>query len=225
MDKATMTGPQQKVIEILQKHGAVEGWRLKQLGADLRAANNLVNSRVVTLTGGVYRLREQKKAQGEEAPSTQRPRSRREEPASEPASEPTSPVQEAAAPVQEPVAEPAPVTVESEPSTKPEGKKAAKGAKGAKAAKATADAAKPSKPAKPEKPAINPTGKCLCGCGTELGDKRRFAIGHDAKLHSLVLKVFRGKAQKDELPATDATRSYLQTAPWMTDEIREALSL
>lgn len=265
MEKTTMTGPQLRVVEFLEKKGEVEEGHLKKYGLDVRAANNLVKARVLTLTGGVYRLRERKaQAANDGAPSTPRlsPRSRRPDPAavaaelaselaSEPASEavsepapasepaaeepaesspvPSAPASEpapapASEPVSEPVVEQAPVTVESEPSTKPE-KAAAKG-RAAKAAKAAKDAAaKPAKPAKAEKPAINPTGKCLCGCGAELGDKRRFAIGHDAKLHSLVLKVLRGKADKSEVPATDATRAYLRTAPWMTDELREAIAL
>ena len=64
---------------------------------------------------------------------------------------------------------------------------------------------------------------CLCGCGSP--SKSRFLPGHDARLHGLVLRIFRGKASQDELPATPATREYLKTAPWMTDGIRTALGL
>lgn len=69
------------------------------------------------------------------------------------------------------------------------------------------------------------TGGCLCGCGAELAAKRRFAQGHDAKLHSIVLKVARGQAAKSTLPATSTTVAYLRGAPWMTAEIRQAIGL
>ena len=56
-----MTGPQQKVVEHITKHGEVEAGHLKKYGLDLRAANNLVRLQVLTLMGGVYRLRDHKK--------------------------------------------------------------------------------------------------------------------------------------------------------------------
>ncbi|MGK4002722.1 hypothetical protein WMF31_08875 [Sorangium sp. So ce1036] len=55
-------------------------------------------------------------------------------------------------------------------------------------------------------------------------------MGHDAKLHSIVLKVARGQAGRGALPEacfdkSSATVAYLRGAPWMTDEIREAIGL
>ena len=83
MEKTTMTGPQLRVVEFLEKKGEVEEGHLKKYGLDVRAANNLVKARVLTLTGGVYRLRERKaQAANDGAPSTPRlsPRSRRPDP-------------------------------------------------------------------------------------------------------------------------------------------------
>jgi hypothetical protein len=67
------------------------------------------------------------------------------------------------------------------------------------------------------------SGHCLCGCGT--GVKSRFVTGHDAKLHSLVLRIARGEAAKDALPGDQATREYLRSASWVTDEMAEAVGL
>jgi len=64
---------------------------------------------------------------------------------------------------------------------------------------------------------------CLCGCG--FMSKARFLPGHDAKLHSLVLKIQRQKADKSELTTAPETLNYLNTAPWMNDEIRAAIGL
>ena len=64
---------------------------------------------------------------------------------------------------------------------------------------------------------------CLCGCG--FMSKARFLPGHDAKLHSLVLKIHRKQADKSELTTTPETLDYLKTAPWMNDEIRAAIEL
>jgi hypothetical protein len=64
---------------------------------------------------------------------------------------------------------------------------------------------------------------CLCGCG--FAAKSRFLPGHDARLHSTVLRIHRGKARKDERPEAEATREYLKTAPWMTPEIAQSIGL
>lgn len=71
---------------------------------------------------------------------------------------------------------------------------------------------------KAEIKAINPTGKCLCGCGKEV--PRRFLQGHDAQLHSRVLEAF--KAEKT-LRVSKTTGEYLKTAPWMTKELARIL--
>jgi hypothetical protein len=64
---------------------------------------------------------------------------------------------------------------------------------------------------------------CLCGCGSP--SKARFLPGHDARLHSIVLRIHRGKANRDELTDASATLDYLKTAPWMTDEIAKSIDL
>jgi hypothetical protein len=121
----------------------------------------------------------------------------------------------------------------------PEPTEAANDAEPAKATAEPAKASKAPKPPKAPKPAkapkapkpakvaivVNPTGECLCGCGMQIGEKKRFVIGHDARLHSLALRVSRGKADKTEIPRTEATLNYLRSAPWMTDEMRVSLSL
>jgi hypothetical protein len=84
---------------------------------------------------------------------------------------------------------------------------------------------KATKAPKAAKPEINPGGLCLCGCGAQVGTRRRFELGHDAKLHSLALRIHRGKADLVELPTAPATIDYLKIAPWMTDEIRASLKL
>ena len=43
-----------------------------------------------------------------------------------------------------------------------------------------------------------PPNACECGCGGDT--KRRFVPGHDAKLHSMVLKVEKGKAKVGDFP-------------------------
>lgn len=189
MNDMMLTAPQEKVVDYLNKHGDIEADLMKSCGLNLRAANNLVKARVLTLTNGVFRLRGRKAV---EMPAPQPKKEAQKETA------PTKAVMKTGAP----------------------------------AAKASVKAAAPMQvdaPAKAGKAkvakVVNATGKCLCGCGAEIGPKRRFAMGHDAKLHSLVLRVFRGKADKSELPTSEATTNYLRTAPWMKDEIREALGL
>ena len=186
-----LTGPQQRVFEYVSKHGRLEVELLKARGLDVRAANNLVKAKLMTLTNNVYRLVAQKKEQPVE---------------SAPANDVKAKPADAPEAVKKPVVE------------------VADAAKPAKAPKAT-KAAKPAKAPRQAPPAINPSEKCLCGCGAEIGPKRRFSIGHDAKLHSLVLRVHRGQAKKSELPNSEHTLSYLRSAPWMKDEIAESLGL
>ena len=237
-ETTAMTGPQQRVVEHVTKHGELEMAHLKRYGLDPRAANNLVKARVLTLTNGVYRQRDQKKAEpaSEKAPKAARGKAAEVEAAPESAVVPVVLAPEAAEEAElaedetaepaeaEPAeAEPAevePAEVEAEAAEPKEAAKPSKPSKPAKAPKAP-------KPAKPAKVAVvvNPTGECLCGCGMQIGEKRRFVIGHDARLHSLALRVHRGKADKAEIPTTEATLNYLRGAPWMTDEMRASLSL
>lgn len=107
-------------------------------------------------------------------------------------------------------------------------------------------APKEPKPPKPEKPAVNPLELCWCGCEAKVSKTSRFAPGHDAKLHSLVLKLVKVKEKKLDEKATrdavkevlektaarlnsgkvaDLQREYLKSAPWMTPEILKSLSL
>jgi hypothetical protein len=44
-------------------------------------------------------------------------------------------------------------------------------------------------------------------------------------LHSIVLRIHRGKANRDELTDAPETLDYLKTAPWMTDEIAASIEL
>ena len=258
-ETTAMTGPQQRVVEHVTKHGELEMAHLKRYGLDPRAANNLVKARVLTLTGGVYRLRDQKKAEpaSEKAPKAARGKAAEVEAAPESAVVPVVLAPEAAEEAEEAedeTAEPAevePAEVEAEaaepkeaeePTTVKEGPRAAEVASAAAEPKEAAKPAEPAKSSKPSKPAkapkapkpakpakvavvVNPTGECLCGCGMQIGEKRRFVIGHDARLHSLALRVHRGKADKAEIPTTEATLNYLRGAPWMTDEMRASLSL
>lgn len=64
---------------------------------------------------------------------------------------------------------------------------------------------------------------CLCGCGVKV--KGRFAQGHDARLHSVCLRIYRQEAPADSLPRTEATLAYLRTAPWMDRSMSRALGL
>jgi hypothetical protein len=159
-----LTGPQQKIVEYLEKHGEISKAYLGIKNLDVRAANNLVRARVLTFTNGVYRMRvTTAKSTGNEKAS------------------------------------------------KTEGEKA-------KPQKTEASAAT----AKPKK--VKELHGCLCGCGEQV--KGRFKQGHDARLHSLVLRLYRGTAAKGEaIPDVVETVEYLKSAPWMTDEIRETLRL
>ncbi|WP_437935274.1 hypothetical protein [Sorangium sp. So ce341] len=239
MDKMTLTGPQQSVYEFVAKHGAVEMAQLKSRGLDVRAANNLVKSGILTLTNNVYRIKAKKKAAKEEeapksAPVDAAPVSQPHEvaPASEQAPEaandtvetPESPAAGSEAQAGGQAPETAVETSEKAAEEVGEASEAqaAQPAAGKKAKAAKAPRAK--------KTVTNATGRCLCGCGAELGPKRRFAQGHDAKLHSIVLKVARGQAGRGALPEAcvdkhSPTMTYLNGAPWMTDEIREAIGL
>lgn len=167
-----LTVPQQRVLDYVTEKGEAEEAVLKSRGLDVRAANNLVKKRVLTLTNGVYRLRSQKVAKTEEKAA------KAEEKA------------ESAATV--------------------EGK--------AEAAKGEAKAEKAKKPAK-----VVEVRHCLCGCGAQC--KSRFLPGHDARLHSAVLRVHRGKGSRDEVPEAAETLSYLKGAPWMTPEIAKSVGL
>lgn len=242
MDEIRLTGPQQAVYDFVAKHGAVEAAHLKSRGLDIRAANNLVRFDVLTVTNNVYRIKTKRRAakQSEEAPAESTaieaaPLSQSPEvaPAGEAIVEAANDT-EVAGPVEPaPGSEKAPETAAegdekaavelveaSEPQAEqPAARKPAAGKK-AKAAKAP----------RAKKTVTNATGYCLCGCGAELGPKRRFALGHDAKLHSIVLKVARGQVGRGALPEacfdkSSPTMAYLRGAPWMTDEIREAIGL
>ncbi|WP_437671470.1 hypothetical protein [Sorangium sp. So ce131] len=237
MDIKNLTEPQQRVYEYVAKHGEVEAGHLKARGLDMRAANNLVRSGVFTLTNNVFRIKAGKKsakaAVVEAAPVSQPP-------ASAPAPEASvSPVVEAAndtAVAPEVVAEGSGAQASEKATETPsegseravEGSEAEQPAAGTEGGKKAGKKAKVPKASK--KTVTTATGHCLCGCGAELAAKRRFALGHDAKLHSIVLKVFRGQADKSALPAacadsSSATVTYLRGAPWMTDEIRQAIGL
>jgi len=61
--------------------------------------------------------------------------------------------------------------------------------------------------------------------GYGFANKARFLPGHDARLHSIVLRIHRGKANRDELTDAPETLDYLKTAPWMTEEIAESIKL
>jgi hypothetical protein len=221
MDKINLTGPQQAVYDFVAKHGAVETAHLKSRGLDVRAANNLVKFDVLTLTNNVYRIKTKRRVAKQEEALTEA--STETAPVSQPPE--VAPAGEAivnaAAQAANDTAVVGPVEAapgsEKAPETATEGSKKAKKDKAAKAPRA-------------KKTVTNATGHCLCGCGTELGPKRRFALGHDAKLHSIVLKVARGQVGRGALPEacfdkTSPTMAYLRGAPWMTDEIREAIGL
>lgn len=42
------------------------------------------------------------------------------------------------------------------------------------------------------KTALKPTGKCWCGCGTDIGKESFFAAGHDKRAESMLLKLLYG---------------------------------
>ncbi|WP_437285629.1 hypothetical protein [Sorangium sp. So ce406] len=258
MDKMTLTGPQQIVYEFVAKHGAVEMAQLKSRGLDVRAANNLVKNGILTLTNNVYRIKARKKTAKEEesptsavvegAPATEAPEvapvSQPQEvvpvteapevvPAIEAANDVEKPQERATEGSEAQVGERAPETAvegqEKASAELVEGSEAGQPAAGSKKAP-KAKAAKAPKAPKAKKAVTNATGRCLCGCGAELAPKRRFALGHDAKLHSVVLKVARGQAGRGALPEAcvdkfSPTMNYLRGAPWMTDAIREAIGL
>ncbi|MGK4001137.1 hypothetical protein WMF31_00830 [Sorangium sp. So ce1036] len=244
MDKMILTGPQQAVYEFVAKHGAVEMVQLKSRGLDVRAANNLVKNGVLTLTNNVYRIKARKKVAQEEAPQSAvtevAPLSQPSE-VTPAAQEPEiAPAVEAANDTEKAPEEPAegseaqagegtPETAAESHETASEGHTEGSEAEGGKKAK-KAKAAKAPKAKRAKETMTTATGICLCGCGAELGPKRRFALGHDAKLHSIVLKVARGQAGRGALPEacfdkSSATVEYLRGAPWMTDEIREAIGI
>ena len=41
---------------------------------------------------------------------------------------------------------------------------------------------------------------CLCGCGTEVSKKAKFAVGHDGKVSHMLTQVNTGKAKFEDLP-------------------------
>lgn len=41
---------------------------------------------------------------------------------------------------------------------------------------------------------------CLCGCGTEVTKKARFAVGHDGKVTHMLAMVNKGQSQFGSLP-------------------------
>lgn len=98
--------------------------------------------------------------------------------------------------------------------------------------------AKVPKPPKPEKAAKNPSELCLCGCSEKVPSSSRFRPGHDARLHSLVLKTIKAQGDKKALGEieTDAKlfpkgeqgrlqRAYLESAPWMDPATRKGIAL
>ncbi|AKT38271.1 hypothetical protein [Chondromyces crocatus] len=251
MNTNAMTENETRIIEFLSVRESVAATHLKVYGLNTRAANQLVSRRVLSLTNGVYRLRVQPSAPALDegvardpvveavvaALAHVGPAEQCEAPEPTSASVPTTePSASESATVSAAVDEE--VVYSEPPPTDPAppvevvfGDAAAP--KGGRAGKSTARgsgerrAGKPSKPAKAKvaPPAVNPAGLCLCGCGATVDTRRRFLIGHDAKLHSLVLRAHRGKADKNDIPAMDPTRNYLQTAPWMTDELRDFLGI
>jgi len=83
---------------------------------------------------------------------------------------------------------------------------------------------KPAPKAKKEKIVQVSTVACLCGCGQMPNAKRSFSQGHDARLHSLVLRFVRGKDEKRLFPNTPETMTFLRSAKWMTKEIMAKIS-
>lgn len=310
-----LTVPQQKVFDFAMKHdGQIEAALLKKKGLDVRAANNLVNAGLMTLTNGVYRIKGFKKPAKGETPSKSEKRQGVSEavttvldeeeeddlpgpfgdddedmgdPENDEGAEDDPRELEDKEEVQWGARSPEEADMDEAPKSEPRPKKAAKKsaekttakkapkqgtttddrteiailglmlkltpealreairdvcgvdvaafvnpldgltesdlAKLRAALKERADA-KPKRPSKAEK-IVNASGECLCGCGLQVGTKRRFAAGHDAKLHSLVLRVSRGQASRDELPVSEASKEYLRGAPWMKRELAEAIGL
>lgn len=100
---------------------------------------------------------------------------------------------------------------------------APKKAKAPKAAKKSAKKAKAPKAKREPKVKREPL-VCFCGCGKKTADhKRRFLQGHDARLHSHVLKVAKGEMSKSSIP-TDRPEvmEFIKTAKWATDEVMKA---
>jgi hypothetical protein len=247
-----LTPPQQKVFDFASKHdGQVDAAFFKRFGLDVRAANNLVRSGIMTLTNGVYRIKGFKKAKAEpagEKPAKASKLAARmkdaiagpaeeergdEEPEPEPEEERNELVDEDddSGPFGDDEDDSGPFDHEDdtreddeaeddeEPTSEAEKEEEPVSEESPKPAK--------EKKARVKKAAAEPAaaGECLCGCGTKLTGKRRFSQGHDAKLHSLVLRVHRGQATKEELPTMPATFEYLRSAPWMKPEIAESIGL
>ena len=42
--------------------------------------------------------------------------------------------------------------------------------------------------------------RCCCGCGESVPTKRLFKIGHDGRLHGLLIRILKGKASADQIP-------------------------
>ena len=56
---------------------------------------------------------------------------------------------------------------------------------------------------------IEDTRLCLCGCGTEVSKKAKFAVGHDGKVAHILAMVNKGTEQFDNLP--EILREHLVT--------------
>lgn len=189
------TEAQARILAHFDGAATLDAASLKGHKLDARAANALVRRGDLTLTNGRYRLAIKKPAK----PAATEPAN---DGAAEAPTEPASAPEATAAPAEAPKAQ----------ETATAAKKAAPAPRAAKPAKAP----KAPKPAK----ALNP---CTCGCGAQT--LARFLPGHDARLHSLVLKISRGQANKALLPAGERTAAYLATAPWATAEILKAIGL
>lgn len=102
----------------------------------------------------------------------------------------------------------------------PEKVKAPKAPKAAKKAKKAPKAAKAKREPKVKAEAL----VCFCGCGKKTADhKRRFLQGHDARLHSHVLKVGKGEMAKSTVPTErPEVMEFIKTAKWATDEVLKA---
>jgi len=64
---------------------------------------------------------------------------------------------------------------------------------------------------------------CLCGCKAQTSS--RFAPGHDARIHSIVLSIIKGEGKVKDLPSNEALQAYLASAPWMTKAMKKAIGL
>jgi hypothetical protein len=250
-----LTPPQQKIFDFASKHdGQVDAAFFKRFGLDVRAANNLVRSGLMTLTNGVYRIKGFKKTKVEQAEEKPAKASklaarmkdaiseeREEEPEADEDEEEREPEEERnelvdeddddSGPFGDDEDDSGPFDHEDDTREDDEDEEAAPASEEPTSEQPASEPAKPAKEKKEKKPRAKKVeepaaaGECLCGCGTKLAGKRRFSQGHDAKLHSLVLRVHRGQASKEELPTLPATFEYLRSAPWMKPEIAASIGL